>query len=53
MTLILMGQLFVLLLAVRNFLVLILPLLLGIISGAVRLHFLAGGGSSSLAKLWV
>jgi len=44
MILISMGQLFALLLIVHNFLISILPLLLGIISGEVLLHFLAGEG---------
>jgi hypothetical protein len=39
-----MGRLFALLSIVRNFLILIPLLLLGIISGRVLLHFLAGEG---------
>ena len=41
MILALMGRLFVLLLVVRNFLILVLLLPLGTISGVVQLHFLA------------
>ena len=37
-----MGRLFALLLIVHNFLISILQLLLGIISGEVQLHFLTG-----------
>jgi len=39
-----MGRIFALLLTVHNFLISVLPLLLGIISGEVLLHFLTGEG---------